>query len=417
MKPFPVIRALEISHPVDLAAEARRAGLLAEDLARLRGGDSAAVGAPRSLIAATRLTPDGSAALLGAAARRGISALAAPGAACGATVYIAAPERELRDVLAEAGPVLGLPRLFGFPGSTAARGRADRAARPQSRELACRRGRLLLGERPLVMGVLNVTPDSFSDGGAFVRVEDAVARAWEMSRDGADLIDVGGESTRPGAAPVSAELEIDRVLPVVTELARGFPLPVSIDTYKSEVARRALEAGADLVNDVTGLRGDPALARVAAQWAVPLVVSHIRGTPRTMQESPRYADLLGEVAAELLDAAAAAHAAGVLADAIVLDPGVGFGKTAADNLEILRRLPELASLGAPLLVGVSRKSFIGKILDRPPAARLEGSLAAAEAARTGGAAMLRVHDVAETVRFLDVLGAVHGWRPRGGLDG
>jgi dihydropteroate synthase len=255
------------------------------------------------------------------------------------------------------------------------------------------------------MGVLNVTPDSFSDGGAHFDPARAIERAWRIADEGADLIDIGGESTRPGAEPVSAESEASRVMPIITGLGSRYPIPISIDTSKGAVARQALVAGADLVNDVSGL-SDPSLAAAAAEFGAPLVVSHIRGTPRTMQADPRYDDPMAEVAAELLAAVSIALREGVASEAILLDPGVGFGKTFENNLEIIRRLPEIAGLGHPVLVGVSRKSFIGQILDRPAGERIEGSLAAGAAALAGGAAMLRVHDVAETRRFFAVWDAL-----------
>jgi dihydropteroate synthase len=272
--------------------------------------------------------------------------------------------------------------------------------------LATRRRVLRFGPTPLLMGVLNVTPDSFSDGGAHADPERAISRAWEMAEQGADLIDVGGESTRPGAHPVSERDELNRVLPVLEGLAGRFPIPVSIDTYKSGVARQALEAGADIVNDITGLGADPRIARVAAEHGAPLVLSHIRGTPTTMQSSPEYSDVMAEVASDLLASTRLAAREGAPRRTLLVDPGIGFGKSLDHNLELIRRLPEIAGLGFPLLIGVSRKSFIGRILDRPPDARLEGSLAAAEAARLGGATIVRVHDVAESARFFATLAAI-----------
>jgi dihydropteroate synthase len=259
------------------------------------------------------------------------------------------------------------------------------------------------------MGILNVTPDSFSDGGAYDDRGRAVARAWQMAEEGADLIDIGGESTRPGADPVPEPEELRRVLPVLEGLGASFPIPVSIDTYKPGVARDALGAGADLVNDVTGLRNGPEIAGLVGESGAPLILSHIRGTPRTMQESPQYGDLMAEVASDLLDSARLAMSEGAARDSLLIDPGIGFGKTFDHNLELIRRLPELAGLGFPLVIGVSRKSFIGRILDRPAAARVEGSLASAEAARLGGAAVVRVHDVGETVRFFRMLSAIENW--------
>jgi dihydropteroate synthase len=266
---------------------------------------------------------------------------------------------------------------------------------------------------PLIMGVLNVTPDSFSDGGRFNRTDRAIERAREIAAEGADILDVGGESTRPGSDSVPAETEIARVVPVIRALGGAYPIPISIDTSKSVVASAAIEAGASIVNDVTGLRADAALAQVAARAGAPLVLCHIQGTPKTMQNDPQYDDLMHDVCRSLLDSVDNALSAGVVKSRIVLDPGVGFGKRFTDNLEILRRLPEIVSLGFPVLVGASRKSFLGRILDSPPQRRLEASLAAAEIARLGGAAIVRVHDIAETRRFFDTIEAIGGAPPKG----
>ena len=256
------------------------------------------------------------------------------------------------------------------------------------------------------MGVINVTPDSFYDGGRRLEAKRAIADAVAMAASGADIIDVGGESTRPGAAEVSVQEELDRVLPVISGLRREVALPISIDTYKSSVARAALDGGADIVNDISALRFDPAMVSLVAREKVPVVLMHMQGTPRTMQAEPRYADVVREVrdflAAELYEA----MDAGIAAEAIVIDPGIGFGKTLDHNLELLRGLPVLAALGQPLLVGVSRKTFIGKILNCEPDQRLEGSLAAAVAAVLGGANLLRVHDVGETCRAVRVADAL-----------
>lgn len=257
------------------------------------------------------------------------------------------------------------------------------------------------------MGVVNVTPDSFSDGGRFLDPRRAVEEAFRQARDGAAIVDVGGESTRPGAEPVPAERETERVLPVVEALrAAGLPAWISVDTTKVEVARRALEAGADMINDISGLRFEPGLAALAAERGVPLVLMHSRGDPRTMQQDPRYTDLLGEVAAELRAALRTAAAHGLPPEGVVLDPGIGFAKTAEQNLALLVRLPELAALGRPLLVGTSRKSFIGRILDLPAEERLEGTLATVVLAAAAGAHMVRVHDVAPAWRALRVADAL-----------
>jgi dihydropteroate synthase len=245
------------------------------------------------------------------------------------------------------------------------------------------------------MGVVNVTPDSFSDGGRFADPDAAVARALRLAEEGADLVDLGGESTRPGAPPVPAEEELRRVLPVVERLrARGFALPISIDTSKAEVARAALRAGADLVNDVTGLR-DPALAEAVAEAGAPVVLMHMRGTPADMAERAVYGDVVAEVRAELEEALARAEAAGIPRDRTILDPGLGFAKTAEHSLVLLARLAQLGTLGRPLLVGPSRKSFIAKAGGGASVAeRLPGTLAAVAAAVLAGAELVRVHDVA-----------------------
>jgi len=272
-------------------------------------------------------------------------------------------------------------------------------------------GTLALSGRPKVMGVLNVTPDSFSDGGQHATTDAAIAHGLRMAEEGADLIDVGGESTRPGAQAVPADEEIRRVAPVIEELSRRIRVPMSIDTSKSGVARRALDSGAGIVNDVTALRGDAGLAPLLAERGVPVILMHMQGEPRTMQEAPHYDDLMGEVAALLLAQIDVACAAGIARDQIVVDPGIGFGKLLEHNLEILRRLPELRSLGCPILVGASRKSTIGQITGRPADQRLCGSLAAAAAAAMNGAHIVRVHDVAETIEVLKVCESIRKGKP------
>jgi dihydropteroate synthase len=259
--------------------------------------------------------------------------------------------------------------------------------------------------RPAVMGVVNVTPDSFSDGGVNFRAEDAVASARRMLDEGAAIVDVGGESTRPGSEGVSVDEELRRVVPVLEALEGA---PVSIDTSKAEVARRALELGAQLVNDVTALRGDPELAGVVADSGSYLCLMHMRGEPRTMQVDPRYDDVVAEVAAFLEERLRLAVDAGIDEERICLDPGFGFGKTVEHNFELLRRLDEIAALGRPVLVGISRKRALGRILGDPEATTgpLSASLAAAVAAYERGATILRVHDVRETVEALKVATAV-----------
>jgi dihydropteroate synthase len=263
--------------------------------------------------------------------------------------------------------------------------------------------------RPSVMGVLNITPDSFSDGGLFVDPAEAVAHGLRLVAEGAALVDVGGESTRPGAEPVSAEEELARVEPVLEGL-RG--VPVSIDTAKAEVARRALELGAELVNDVTALRGDPALAEVVAGGDAFLCLMHMQGEPRTMQAAPKYDDVVGDVLAFLEERLAFAVECGIQEERICIDPGIGFGKTPDQNLELLRRLDELLVLGRPVLVGVSRKSTLGMVLGDPTAitGSVAGSVAAAVAAYARGASIVRAHDVRETVEALAVAAAVERGR-------
>jgi dihydropteroate synthase len=262
--------------------------------------------------------------------------------------------------------------------------------------------------RPSVMGVVNVTPDSFSDGGVNYSAEDAVASARRMYAEGAAIVDVGGESTRPGSAGVSVDEELRRVEPVLEALAGE--VPVSIDTAKAAVARRALDLGAELVNDVTALRGDPELVEVVAEKGAFLCVMHMRGEPRTMQVDPTYDDVVSEVAAFLEERVRFAVAHGVAEDRICIDPGIGFGKTVEHNFELLSRLDVIVSLGRPVLVGVSRKSSLGRLLGDPDAKTgpLSASLAAAVAAYERGATILRVHDVKEHVEALTVAAAVVG---------
>ena len=266
---------------------------------------------------------------------------------------------------------------------------------------------LVLGDRTLVMGVLNVTPDSFSDGGKFFDVDAAVARALEIERAGADILDVGGESTRPSSEGISASEEMRRVIPVLEKLRGKLKIPVSIDTSKSEVAEAAIFQGAEIVNDVTALRADPRLAEVAAKHGVPLILMHMRGDPRTMQRKPFARDALSDVTTGLKRAVGVARRAGVLRSQIMLDPGIGFGKSAAQNYELLQKLPQLALLGFPLLVGTSRKSFLTKAPGADPNAdRIWGTTATVTAAILGGAHIVRVHDVAEIVHVARVADAI-----------
>ncbi|MFW6089650.1 MAG: dihydropteroate synthase [Gemmatimonadota bacterium] len=274
------------------------------------------------------------------------------------------------------------------------------------------RGGAVSLERPVVMGVLNVTPDSFSDGDRYVEPAAAVDHALRMVDAGADLVDVGAESTRPGAMPVRPAEEWSRLSGVVEPLARR-GVTVSIDTMKAEVAARALDAGAAIVNDVSGLENAPAIADLCARTGAGLVLMHMRGSPRTMQEDTTYDDLVGEVTAWLDHRARAAREAGCAAAQIVIDPGIGFGKSTTGNLELLARTAEFTRLGYPVLVGPSRKSFIGTVLDLPVERRLEGTLAACLAAFERGARIFRVHDVGPARRALDLADAIRRAGPNG----
>jgi len=262
--------------------------------------------------------------------------------------------------------------------------------------------------QPRVMGVLNRTPDSFSDGGRFTGFDAAFVQIEKMVKEGADIVDVGGESTRPGAADVSLQEELERVLPLIERVHARLDVPVSIDTSKPEVMRAAVAAGAVMINDVYALRRPGAL-ETAAGCGAALCLMHMQGEPRTMQENPHYGDVTMEVKAFLEDRAGAAIAAGLPRDRIVLDPGFGFGKDLGHNLALLRRLPELAALGYPILVGLSRKSMIGTLLGgKPMEERLQGSVAAAMIAVQNGASIVRVHDVAPTIEALKIASAVRG---------
>jgi dihydropteroate synthase len=265
---------------------------------------------------------------------------------------------------------------------------------------------LELGERTAIMGIVNVTPDSFSDGGAFLDPAAAIEHGLRLAGEGADILDVGGESTRPGADPVSEQEEVRRVVPVVRELAARSGVPVSIDTTKAAVAEAALAAGATIVNDVSALRFDPLLGGVVARSGAALVIMHMQGTPRTMQQAPHYDDLLGEVIAALAAGIGRAAAAGIDPEQVLVDPGIGFGKSLEHNLELLGRLGELEPLGRAILVGPSRKAFIGRLLDLPAAERVEGTIAACCCAADRGAHVVRVHDVGPVRRALRVTDAI-----------
>ena len=271
-----------------------------------------------------------------------------------------------------------------------------------------------LSKRTIVMGVLNTTPDSFSDGGEYFSVEKAVEQALSMEKQGADIIDVGGESTRPGAKSVSKNEEVKRVIPVIEELVEKCSVPISIDTYKSDVAMRALDVGAVMVNDITALQGDKKLVNIVAKYDVPICLMHMKGMPRSMQIKPVYDDVIREIHGFLKERAEYAMFHDIKKENIILDPGLGFGKRTGrgieDNCEILRRLGELKTLGFPIMIGASRKTFIGNVFSGekilPVSERLEGSLAAACLAVANGADILRVHDVKETRRCVDLVDCI-----------
>ena len=266
---------------------------------------------------------------------------------------------------------------------------------------------LTLGERTLVMGILNVTPDSFSDGGLFNDPDAAAERALEIERQGADILDIGGESTRPGSEGVSASEEMRRVLPVLEKLRGRLKIPISIDTSKSEVVEAAAYHGAEIINDVTGLRADPRLAEIARKAKMSIILMHMRGDPRTMQKEPFAPEVMRDVRDGLRKSVAVARRVGVPKSQIVLDPGIGFGKSLEQNFELLGRLPEFARLGFPLLLGPSRKNFVGKVLGGVPQnERVWGTAATIVASIFGGAHIVRVHDVAEMVQVARIADAV-----------
>jgi len=264
-------------------------------------------------------------------------------------------------------------------------------------------------DRPLVMAILNVTPDSFSDGGEYLSVDDAVRKAEKMIAEGADIIDIGGESTRPGSKQIDADEEISRVLPVIEAISERFEIPISIDTTKSEVADKAVNAGAEIINDISGLRFDERIAEVASRMGTGLVLMHSRGTFETLHTQPRVENIFAEVTSDFERSTDIAHSYGVYDEQIVLDVGIGFGKTLEQNLELLAKLAKLVNEFSeyPMLVGASRKSFIGRILgDVPPSERLEGSIAAALIAVSNGAKIIRVHDVKETVAAIKTVASI-----------
>lgn len=274
--------------------------------------------------------------------------------------------------------------------------------------IPCRTKTLKLGERTLVMGAINVTPDSFSDGGVFFQRDRAVARALEMVDEGADLIDIGGESTRPGSKAIDAQEELLRIIPVVKKVAAQTEIPISVDTRRARVAREALEAGGQIVNDVSALRSDPEMAEVVASYEAPVVLMHMLGTPETMQQDIHYVSLFSEIMQSLRQSMDLACKAGVDLEKIIIDPGIGFGKTVDHNLAIIKQLFQFRILGRPILIGTSRKSFIGEILNLDVNQREEGTIASVVAAILNGAHIVRVHNVRNAVRAARITDAIKG---------
>ncbi len=272
--------------------------------------------------------------------------------------------------------------------------------------IRCRRRTLPLGKQTLLMGVLNVTPDSFSDGGLFFDKEKAIAHGLRMVEEGADIIDIGGESTRPGSKLLELEEELRRVIPVIESLAKEVDIPISIDTYKSTIAQKAIGAGAQMINDISGLHFDPNLAQVAVKEDVPIVLMHIRGTPETMQKDVHYDSLFSEILQYLRESIKRAESAGIDPRQIIIDPGIGFGKTLEDNLLIIKYLYEFRVLGKPILLGTSRKTFIGRILDTEVADRLEGTLSSIAIGVFNGAHIIRTHDVLQAKKAIAVADAI-----------
>jgi len=272
----------------------------------------------------------------------------------------------------------------------------------------CKKGDLNLSKRTHIMGVINVTPDSFSDGGFFFDPNRAIAHALKLVDEGADIIDIGGETTRPGSKPITAETEISRVIPVIERLAPKIDVPISIDTYKSLVAERAIEAGAEIINDISALNFDPKMPEIASRHDIPVVLMHIKGTPENMQQNPCYVSVISEIIEYLKDSIEMAEKAGIDPHKIIIDPGIGFGKSLDDghNLKIINRLSEFKSLGKPILVGPSRKAFIGKILNADVTQREEGTAAAVSAAVLNGANIVRVHNVGMIRKVVRVIDAI-----------
>jgi dihydropteroate synthase len=265
---------------------------------------------------------------------------------------------------------------------------------------------LELGRKTLIMGVINVTPDSFSDGGHFFSKDRAIDQALALEADGADIIDIGGESTRPYAEKVSLEQELERVVPVIEELSKTVRVPISIDTYKAKIAELAIRAGASIINDISALRFDPEMAPVAGNSCVPVILMHMKGTPGNMQDNPEYSDLMGEIADFFMEAVDRAESEGIAREMLILDPGIGFGKSFDHNLEIIRDLRKLEAVGLPILLGSSRKAFIGNILGKSPEERDTGTMATVAAGIMNGAHIVRVHNVKmakDTVKVMDAV--------------
>ena len=267
------------------------------------------------------------------------------------------------------------------------------------------------GEETGIMGIINVTPDSFSDGGKYANVEAAVMRAKQMVADGADIIDIGGESSRPGAEPITANEECRRVIPVIQALAEQSQIPISVDTYKAKVAHEALSAGACVINDITALHGDPNMCQIIADAQAGVILMHMQGVPATMQKAPTYQNVVAEVHAWLTEVASQAVDRGIDSSRIMIDPGIGFGKTFDHNLEILRHLMQFRGIGYPMLVGVSRKKFIGRILDLPVHQREEGTAATVAWSIINGANVVRVHDVAKMKQVAQVIDTICRTKP------
>ena len=278
---------------------------------------------------------------------------------------------------------------------------------PEYFDLRCGRFSLKLGNRTHIMGILNVTPNSFYDGGFYHTLDNAVAHAEKMAEEGADIIDIGGESTRPGSEPLSAEEELKRILPVVKLLAKRLEIPLSVDTYKSEVARRVLEEGTDMINDISGFRFDNRMIEVLAHFEdIPVVVMHTYDRPKTMQDNPVYLSLIEDIKGSLAESMHRGIEGGIKRERFIIDPGIGFGKTVDDNLTIIKRLSEFKELERPILIGTSRKRFIQKTLDLPVKESLEGTLATVTASILNGADMVRVHDVKESRRAAAMADAI-----------